>query len=127
MRQKVPGQRFDAREAPVVGQAGELPVVGAGQVPLDVAGLGLDQVEVVEQPFGRGRDGVALVHVLGDQAVGLAQAGHVRVEAAQVLPGAAPPRRTRSRMESRQLARTLLELFDSEQTAGRHREPPIPP
>jgi hypothetical protein len=56
-----PGDAVDARQ-PLqrpVGQLGQVGVVAVRHAVLDLLQLRLDQVEVVEQPFGRGRDVVA--------------------------------------------------------------------
>ena len=57
------GQRVDARQAGelVRGDSRQPLEIRRRQVVLDVAGRGRDDVEIVEQPFGRRRDGLALV------------------------------------------------------------------
>ena len=116
VREQVLREGLDARHAQVAGQAGELAIVRRRQVALDVAGLGLDQMEVVQHPLGGGRDGPAFVDVLGDEAIGLAQALDVALEPAQVRRAdEAPPH---SRLRCRQGTRTLFELLDAQQSFG---------
>jgi len=54
-------------------QRRELAVVAAGQVLADLDNLGGDEVEVVEEPFGGGRDEGAVADVLGQRPVGVRQ------------------------------------------------------
>ena len=76
-------------------ELGQLAVVPPRQVVPHAADLGLDQVEVVEQPLGGGGEELAAVHVVGEDAVGVAQHPGVVVEAggrtgARVVAGRAP-------------------------------------
>ena len=79
--------------------------------------LGLDQVEVVEQPLGRGRHGLAAVHVVGQQAVRLAQRAGVVGDAA-VVAAAAGARSRRDLDLGGQVARVVLEPLDVQQLAA---------
>ena len=90
--QELLGHHLDAR-APVVvprDELGELPIVGGGQVVGDPRDLGLHEVEVVEKPLGRGREGLPLVHVSRQHLVGLAEAPVDLAQATQVGRSSAP-------------------------------------
>ena len=54
-------------------QLGQLAVVPPRQVVLHAADLGLDQMEVVEQPLGGRGEELAAMDVVGQDAIGLAQ------------------------------------------------------
>jgi hypothetical protein len=54
-------------------RTGELAVVALRQVAPDLAHLAFHEMEVVEQPLGRGGDRFAAACVTGERAVGLAQ------------------------------------------------------
>ncbi|MGH8542200.1 MAG: hypothetical protein ACREX3_00835 [Gammaproteobacteria bacterium] len=65
----------DPRDAghPARGEFGELAVVLLRQVVPRAPDLRLDEVEVIEEPFRNGRDELAAVHVIGQDAIRLAQ------------------------------------------------------
>lgn len=68
-------------------QLGQLLVVSRGQIRADLADLLLDKMVVVDQPFGRGRDGPPLVDRLNRALVGLEQDHAIVVQSArQRLP-----------------------------------------
>jgi hypothetical protein len=75
-------------------QLRQLEIVGPRKVAEDFQLLALDQVEVVEQPFGRRRDRAALVDVLRDRPVRLAEhpAGFVEAGAESTRALAGPAR-----------------------------------
>ena len=78
-----PGDAVDARQADqrLVLQDGQLAEVAARQAVLDLARLRFDQVEVVEQPFGRRADVVAGGRMRGRVALRLAQDADVVAQA----------------------------------------------
>ncbi len=118
--QQLDGQEVHARRGaqPGGGERRQLAVVGRRQVAADVHHLGLDQVEVVEQPLGRGRHGLAAVHVVAEQAVRLAQRAGVVGDAAVV--GAAAGARSRGDLDLRgQVARVVLEPLDVQQLGAK--------
>ena len=65
------------------GQLGQLAVVLPREVVPDASDLGLDEMEIVEQPFGGRRHEHTPVDVAGEDAVGLAQHAGVIVEATE--------------------------------------------
>jgi hypothetical protein len=65
------------------GELGQLAVVGRRHVAADLAKLALDQVEIVEQPFGRRRAHFAAPDIARERAVGGAQHARVVGKAAQ--------------------------------------------
>jgi hypothetical protein len=80
----------------------------------DVADLRRQQMEVVEQPFGRRGDRLAAPDVVGQRAVGGAQDAGVVVEAGKDVPGAAP----RARVDGEaggERQRALFQPLDAEQ------------
>ncbi len=80
------------------------------------ARFGLDEVEVVEEPLGRGVDGVTPADVVGQEAVGLAQDAEVRVQPRpDVVP--ARPRVSRQREDAGQRLRALLEALEAQELA----------
>jgi hypothetical protein len=86
------------------GQLGKLLVVSGRQVVADAADLGLDQMEVVEQPFRGWRDERTAVHVVREDAIGIAQHTGVVCQTAEELP-VGVFRATRQRETGRQHAR----------------------
>jgi hypothetical protein len=78
-----PGDAVHARQAGQrgIGQLGQARVVAARHAFADLLQLGLDQVEVVEQPFGRGRDIAPALRDQRDVVEGAAQRGQVLVDA----------------------------------------------
>ena len=76
----------------------------------------LDEVKVVEQPLGRGVDGVTPADVAGQEAVGLAKNSDVRV---QPRPDLVPTRPgvSREREDAGQGLRALLEALEAQKLA----------
>ena len=72
------------------GELGEFLIVGVGEVVADLAQLFVDQVEVVDQPFGRGGDFLAGADGVGDQAVRFAEDAAVVRDARCECPSATP-------------------------------------
>jgi hypothetical protein len=95
------------------GELGQLAVVAAGEVLANVPDLGGDEVEVVEEPLGRGRHELAPVHVAGERAVRLAQAADVVLEAREHAPRR--PSRRVHREPGRERARPLVEALHAEE------------
>ena len=94
-------------------QLRKLAVVARRQVVTNGPGLGLEQMEVVEQPLRGGRDRLASMDVVGEREVRAAQPFHVSLEAAEMSP-AAPFRLARQREVGREGRRTLFERFEAE-------------
>ena len=111
-------QRVDAwKPGELVGSdAGQPPEEGRGQVVMDVARRGRDDVEVVEQPFG-GRRHRLLTGVPGERGIDVAQRGHVLAELADVKAAAAAGAR-RQGQEHGQAPGVLLQQLDTEQFAA---------
>ena len=101
-----------SRERPV-GELRQLPIIAGRQGGADFANLPFDEVVVVDQPFGRRRDGAALVDRSGDRAVGVEQYGSVVGE--PVGQRMTPGRLRRDRLRDREASRVLLQAFDAEQ------------
>ncbi len=116
MTHELDRQRIDARLAGVLarGERRQLAIERPRQVLVDFANFGRDQMEVVEQPFGRRRDELPLADVLGERAIGLAERARVVVKARKNIPGF--PARTRiDREGAGQRQSTLLEPLNAEQ------------
>src|SRR5690606_7204209 len=79
---ELPSHRVDPRKAgELVRGDGRQPTVERGwKIVSDVAGGGRDRVEVVEQPFGGGRRGLAPPRVVRQIDVHAAQHAHVIIE-----------------------------------------------
>ena len=110
--------RVDARLARELarGELGELLVVAGREVVAHGARLRLDEVEVVEEPLGRGVDGVTPADVVGQDAVGLAKDPEVRVQPRpDVVP--ARPGVARQREDAGQGLRALLEALEAQELA----------
>jgi hypothetical protein len=73
-------------------QRGQLAVVAPRQVLANLDDFRGDQVEVVEEPFGRRRDERAVADVLGQGAVGMLEDPRVVAQARVDAPGAAAAR-----------------------------------
>jgi hypothetical protein len=86
------GHRVDAGVARLLarGERRQLAVVGAGQMLVDIPDLRRHQVEVVEQPFGRGGDELAGPEIVRQRAVRLAEDAGVVGEPGKDVAGAAP-------------------------------------
>ena len=80
-----PGDSVDAwvPEERALGQLGQLAVEALGQVVADLAQLLVHDVEIVDQPFRRRRDGALFSDGLGDLAISLAQHAAVVLDAGQ--------------------------------------------
>ena len=115
MRDEGPG---DAEDPRIAGEGSgselrELPVVGRGQIIADLADLLLDEVIVVEQPFGGRRDRAALADCVRDRAIGVEQGRFVLLQAGGERP---PARRLRGDdLGHRETLRMLLEPLDAEE------------
>ena len=110
-----PGQSehpWISRERPV-DQLRQLPIIPRRQGGADLADLPLDDIVVVNQPFGGGRDGAALVDRSGDHAVGMQQNGAIVGEPAR--QGVASGRRRCNRLRGGKAARVRLQTLDAEQ------------
>ena len=81
---------------------------------MDVAQRGDDHVEVVEEPLGRGRRGLAAFGVVGQRSVHLAKDSRVLTEALQVHAAAAA-RAPGDGEQRRQSPRMLLEPLETEE------------
>ena len=80
---------------------------------MDFANLPLDEVIVVDQPFGRRGDRAALIDRSGNRAVGMQQNGAVVGEAAGQRM--TPDRLRRDRLRGRKATRVRLQALDAEQ------------
>ena len=83
MTDELDGHRVDAGVTGVLARSelGQLAIIASGQVLLDVPDLGRHEVEVVQEPLGGGRDLLALVHVVRQDSVPVAQNPGVVLEA----------------------------------------------
>ena len=110
-----PGEAEHARIADerAIDQLWQLAVIAAGQGGADFADLALDEVVVVDQPFGGGGDRLAGLDRRGDGAVGFEQGGGVVGEAAG--QGVALVRSGRDDLRDGEGARVLLQPFEAEQ------------
>ena len=120
MPDQLDGNGIDARVARVLshGKGRQLAIVRAWQILPDVNDVGGDEMKVVEEPFGRGRDEPPVVDILGQRAVGRAQRAGVRVEtwkdAASSTAAGRVDRESRGERE-----RALFEAPDSEQLVAK--------
>ena len=115
VRHERPRQAVDARIAPMgaVGELGQLAIEAGGQVVADLAELLLDDVEIVDEPLGRRRDGPLLADGAADRAIGRAQDTAVVVDA---LQQALPARRAaEDGLGGGQALGVLLEPLDPEE------------
>ena len=91
----------------------KLCVVTARQIVPRLANLGFDEVEVVQQPLGRGLDQVAAASIVGEDPVGLAQARRVVARpTGEIIDSPAPM--PRQHMAGCERPRALLERLDAE-------------
>ncbi len=95
------------------GELGQFVVKTLGQVFADFAQLLLDDVEVIDQPLGGGRDGAPLAHRLGERAVGVDEHAPVLLQPRQEPPPA-PPAGVDAVL-GRQRRRVLLQALDAVQ------------
>jgi len=96
-----------------VGELGQLAVETGGQVVADLAELLLDDVEIVDEPLGRRRDGPLLADGAADRAIGRAQDAAVVVD---TLQQALPARcATKDGLGGGQALGVLLEPLDPEE------------
>ncbi len=114
VRHERPGDAVDAGQAlqRCVLQHRQRAVVARGQTFVDLAQLVVDQVKVVEQPFGAGADVLPAVGVAGDVLVRRAKALDVALQA-RVETGTAK-HRTRGVVRLGQAAAVLLETRQAE-------------
>ncbi len=101
-----------ARELPQ-SELGQLAVVAGREVPTYAQDLGGHEMEVVEEPFRRGGDELAPVHVVGHGEIGLAQDAGVVVEAGQDVPRRPPGVRVEGE-PGREGSRPLFQSFDAQ-------------
>ena len=114
MRNESPGEAEHPRIAGerAIDQLRQLAVIAGRQGGVDFTDLPLDEVIVVDQPFGGGGDGAARLDRGGDGAVGFEQGGGVVCEASgQCL---APGRLWCDRLGRREAAGVLLPALDAE-------------
>ncbi len=119
VRQQVLREQLDAGAVVAARGSRQAAMVAARQVVAHVSYLGLDHVEVVEQPFAGGRDRLAAMHVVGGRAIGRAQALLVLTKTCEVstTPSDEPPApRQRARAELQgERVRPLLELLQAQE------------
>jgi hypothetical protein len=100
------------------GELRQLEVIPLREVVADAPGLGLDEVEVVQQPLGRWRHRLAPVHVLGHHPVGLPKHAGVVLETPDqgpcTLTGAPGEREAGG-----EALRALLEPLQAQQLAAK--------
>ena len=87
-----------------VRQPGQLPAVAARQMPPGRANLLFDEVVVVEEPLGRGRDPAALLQGLGDEVIRFG-ARRIRWRRASAATDPPPSRGGRRRRPGRHATR----------------------
>jgi len=118
VRDVSPGEAEDPRiplQVPV-GELRQLPVVVTWQVVADLAELLLDDVEVVDQPFGRRGDGAFLADGLADGAIRGEQ--HPAVIPEPRHQRSTDPRPWRHALRRREAFGMLLQALDAEQFAA---------
>ena len=96
-----------------VDQFRQLPIVAGRQCRADLTNLALDEVVVIDQPFGRRRDGAALVDRFGDHAIGVEQDSAIVGEPARQWMTLGRP--WRNCLRDRKASRVLFETFGAEQ------------
>ena len=110
-----PGHIEDSRvslEVPV-GELGQLAIVVRGQIVADLAQLLIDDMEVVNEPFGGRRDRSFVLDRPGQNAIRLDQRSAVLGDPR--ADGAAGTRFASDRLGGRQRLAVLLQAFDAEQ------------
>ena len=115
VRHERPGQAEHARvagEGPA-GQLGQAPVVAGGQIVAHLAHMLLDQVVVVEQPFGGRHHAAAALQFFGARAIGLQQDRRVVVQSG--VQRQDDRRRLRHGLRSGEALSVLLQPLDTEQ------------
>ena len=105
------------------GELRELLVIARGQVLAHGPGLGLEQMEVVEQPLPGGRERLASMDVVREREIRAAQPLHVPLEAVEMGP-AAPLRLARQREVGREGHRALFEGLEAEDLPEQRRSVP---
>jgi hypothetical protein len=110
------GHRVDPRVARLLtrGESGQLPVIGAGQMLVNVPDLCGDQVEVVEQPFCRGGDELSGPDIVCQGSIRVAQHARIVVEPGENVTRAASRARV-EREARREGQRPLVQPLDAEQ------------
>ncbi len=121
MRDERPREAEDAR---IAGERAfcefwQLAIVAGRQVVADLADLFLDEVIVVEQPFGGRHHAPAALQFFGARAVGREQDGGVVVEPRVQRQNSRW--RLRHRLRGGEALRVLLEPFDTEQLFAHRR------
>ena len=111
------GHGVDADPAGVFARSdgGQLRVVALGKIVAKRAALRFEQVEVVEQPFHRGVDGLCASHVFGELSVGGAEHPQVLLEAQDQV--GADSRGLREGETARQRTGTLFEALEVQKLA----------
>jgi hypothetical protein len=115
VRDVAPGEPEDPRIALewAVGELRQLAVVVRRQVVADLAQLLVDDVEVVDQPFGGGRDGALILDGTREDAVRLEEQPAVLPDAPP--NGVATARRVRDGLGGGERLRVLLQPLDAEE------------
>lgn len=115
MRDEGPGQPKNPGIAceRTVGELRQLPIVSRRQILPDLADLFLDEVIVVQQPFGRGNDTPAAFQLGGGRPVSGEQDGCIVVEPR--VKGQDGRRPLRHRLRNGETLGVLLEAFLAEE------------
>jgi hypothetical protein len=115
MRHEGPGDSVDSRvpgQWPI-GELGQLPVESRRKIVANLPQLLVDDVEVVDKPFGRRNDCPLLTDGVGDHAIRLAEDAPVVLDARQQPPS--PARPLDDGLRGRQTLAVLLEALDAEE------------
>ena len=115
VRDERPRQSVDAGIARqgAVGQLGQLAIEPGREIVADLPQLLVDDVEVVDEPFGRRNDRPLLADGVGDHAIRLAQDAAVVLDARQQAAVLGSPRD--DGLRGRQALGVLLEALDAEE------------
>ena len=115
MRHEGPGDSVDSRipgQWPL-GQLGQLPIEPGREIVADLPQLLVDDVEVVDEPFGRRNDRPLLTDGVGDHPIRFAEDASVVLDARQ--QPLAPTRPRDDGLGGRQAFGVLLEALDAEE------------
>ena len=99
-----------------VRELGQLPVVAGRQVVIDLADLRLDDMVVVDQPFGGRRDCATLAYRPGNRTMGVEQCAAIVVQARSQRPDGAGP--CRDALCGREAFSVLFEPLGTEDFAA---------
>ena len=115
MRHKRPRHSEHARITLQVtrGELGQFAVVANRQIVLDFAELFINDVEVIDQPFSRGRNRMLLLNRMGDRPIGIQQ--HAAVVHDPRDKRAAPARFVRDYLRRRKALGVLFEPLQAEE------------